>query len=204
MSNAASQLLLIRPMVLSDIVDIAPWFSDPNDLALFERSAPLPPGRDMLQARWKDDLTTVSNEAKAFWYVASSEAGMPIAIGGLQSIDYINGNCVLPVFITKTMRGKGIGIRLTALLLDFAFDKLRLTRVTTYYREDNEISAKLVARTAFKIEGILRKSWFVDGKHLDMVMAGILREEWMNCRGALRAQLDNSIVLQIGELGPSV
>jgi RimJ/RimL family protein N-acetyltransferase len=204
MTKAASQVLFIRPMVLSDIATIAHWFSDPDDLALFERSAPLPPGRDMLEARWKDDLTAASNEAKAYWYIVCHETGAPVAIGGLQSIDYINGNCVLPIFIAKTMRGRGVGIRLTALLLDFAFNKLRLTRVTTYYREDNRISAKLVARAAFKIEGTMRKSWFVNGKHLDMIMAGVLQEDWLKSRAALLAALGDSIVLQIGEAGPNI
>jgi hypothetical protein len=61
-----------------------------------------------------------------------------------------------------------------------------------------------VARAAFKIEGIMRKSWFVNGKHLDMIMAGVLQEDWLKSRAALLAALGDSIVLQIGEAGPNI
>ena len=198
MDAVASQVLSIRAMELSDIDAIAPWFADPDDLSLFERSTPLPPGREQLRASWKDDLTAGVSPAKAYWYIACDTAGAAVAIGGLQSIEYVNGNCVMPVFVAKAMRGKGLGIRLTGLLLDLAFDKLRLTRVTTYYREDNEISAKLIARAAFKIEGIMRQSWFCNGSHFNMIMAGILCDEWALRRVSLNDELDDSMMLRLG------
>jgi RimJ/RimL family protein N-acetyltransferase len=193
-----SYALSVRALELGDIDTIAPWFDDPEDLSLFERSSPLPTSRDAVRLSWKEDLEAGSLPAKAFWYTACGTAGEPAAIGGLQSVDYVNGNCVLPIFVAKPMRGRGIGLRLTALLLDLAFDSLRLTRVTTYYREDNEIIAKLVMKTAFKKEGTMRKTRFFNGEHLDMIVAGVLREEWAKRRAVLQDELDASVVLRFG------
>jgi RimJ/RimL family protein N-acetyltransferase len=198
LASAESHVFSIRNLQLEDIDAIAAWFDDPHDLSLFERNSPLPAGREALRESWKVDLTAGSSPAKAFWYMACGITGDPAAIGGLHSVNYVNGNCVLPVFVTKTMRGKGIGVRLMALLLDLAFDHLRLTRVTTYYREDNKISAKLAKRTAFREEGRMRKAWFCNGLHFDMIVVGVLREEWAERRSKLHLELDSSVVLRFG------
>jgi RimJ/RimL family protein N-acetyltransferase len=198
MTTVASCVLSIRAMELSDIDAIATWFDDPEDISLFERSSPIPIGREARRAGWKEDLTAGPPPAKAFWYIACGTTGDPAAISGLHSVNYVNGDCVLPVFVAKTMRGKGIGVRLAALLLDLAFDRLRLTRVTTYYREDNKISEKLVQRIAFKEEGRMRKAWFCNGVHLDMIVAGVLREEWAERRIVLQGELDPNVVVRFG------
>lgn len=198
MTSVAPYVLSIRTLELSDIDLIATWFGDPEDLSLFERSSPLPRGRESLRENWKEDLAAGPTPAKAFWYIACNTEDEPVAIGGLQTINYPSGDCVLPIFVARAMRRRGIGIRLIGLLLDFAFDRLRLTRVTTYYREDNEISAKMIERAAFKEEGRMRRAWFCKGKHLDMVVAGVLREEWANRRNALLGELDRKTVLRFG------
>lgn len=198
MTTVASCVLSIRAMELSDIDAIATWFDDPEDISLFERSSPIPIGREARRAGWKEDLTASASSAKAFWYIACNGKGEPVAIGGLQAVNYFHGDAVLPMFVARQMRGKGIGIRMIGLLLDIAFDSLRLARVTTYYREDNEISAKLARRASFTEEGRMRKAWFYDGVHLDMVVAGVLREEWIDQRSTVQKELDQSMILRFG------
>jgi RimJ/RimL family protein N-acetyltransferase len=198
MTSVVPYVLSIRALEMSDIDAIATWFGDPEDLSLFERSSPLPKGRETLRESWKEDLAAGPPPAKAVWYVACDTAAEPVAIGGLQTINYPSGDCVLPIFVARAVRGRGIGIRLIGLLLDFAFDSLRLTRVTTFYREDNEISARLVGRAAFKEEGRMRKAWFCKGTHLDMMVAGVLREEWAKRRNILQGELDQKTILRFG------
>jgi RimJ/RimL family protein N-acetyltransferase len=198
MTTVASCVLSIRAMELNDIDAIATWFDDPEDISLFERSSPVPIGREARRASWKEDLTASASSAKAFWYIACNGKGEPVAIGGLQAVNYFHGDAVLPMFVARQMRGKGIGIRMIGLLLDIAFDSLRLARVTTYYREDNEISAKLARRASFAEEGRMRKAWFYSGAHLDMVVAGVLREEWAKRRIVLQDELDANVALRFG------
>ncbi|MGH6873767.1 MAG: GNAT family N-acetyltransferase, partial [Aestuariivirgaceae bacterium] len=88
--------------------------------------------------------------------------------------------------------------RMTCLLLDLAFDRLHLTRVTTYFREDNEISSRMISKAAFREEGRMRKAWLCNGRQLDMIIAGVLREEWVKRREALRGALDSQIILKFG------
>jgi hypothetical protein len=90
---------------------------------------------------------------------------------------------------------------MTCLLLDLAFSRLNLRRVTTYFRQDNEISSRMISRAAFREEGRMRKAWLCNGRQLDMIVAGVLREEWMSHREALRAALDPQIVLKLAHDG---
>ena len=198
MTSVVPYVLSIRALELGDIDAIATWFDDPEDVSLFERSSPMPIGREARRAGWKEDLTASASPAKAFWYIACNGKGEPVAIGGLQAVNYFHGDAVLPMFVARQMRGKGIGIRMIGLLLDIAFDSLRLARVTTYYRDDNEISAKLTRRASFAEEGRMRNAWFYDGVHLDMIVVGVLREEWAKRRIVLQDELDANVVLRFG------
>jgi RimJ/RimL family protein N-acetyltransferase len=198
MTSEMPYVLSMRALEMSDMDAIATWFDELEDLSLFERSSPLPRGRESLRESWKEDLTAGPPPARALWFVACDSAGEAVAIGGLQSINYFSGDCVMPVFVARQMRRRGIAIRLIGLLLDLAFDSLRLTRVTTYYREDNEVSARMLQRAAFKQEGRMRKAWFFNGRHLDTIVAGMLQKEWARRRSVLQEELDGKTVLRFG------
>ena len=42
----------------------------------------------------------------------------------------------------------------------------------------------------------MRKAWFCKGTHFDMVVAGVLREEWVKRRNALQGELDRKTILR--------
>lgn len=192
-----SRIFTVRPMKLNDIDDIAPWFEDLDDLSLFDRNSPAPMGADALREYWKADLATAPPPQKAYWYIARNSNGKEAALGGLQNINYFHGDAVLPVFVGPSARRQGLGLRMTCLLLDLAFSRLHLRRVTTYFRQDNEISSRMIRKAAFREEGRLRKAWLCNGRQLDMIVAGVLREEWTEHREALRAALDSQTVLKL-------
>ncbi len=198
MTASSSRVFSLRPMGLSDVDAIAPWFENLEDLSLFDRNAPAPMGLEALREYWKADFASGPPPQKAYWYIARSAAGEPVAVGGLQSINYFHGDGVLPVFVAQPMRGQGIGLRITCMLLDLAFDRLRLARVTTFYREDNDISARMIRKAAFVEEGRLRQAWHCNGRHLDMIVAGVLREDWASRRDELRGELDRKTILRFG------
>jgi RimJ/RimL family protein N-acetyltransferase len=182
-------------MTLGDIDAVADWFASIDDVSFFDRSAVLPISLEAMRESWKADLDPASIPPKALWYICEEKSGRPAAIGGLRMINYINGDAVLPAFVARNLRGQGVGIRLVAMLLDAAFTRLRLVRVTTFYREDNVISARLTRRAGFCEEGRMRKALLANGCHHDMVVLGLLSEEWAARREELQAELDGDTVL---------
>jgi RimJ/RimL family protein N-acetyltransferase len=189
-------VLSVRPMTLDDIDAVAGWFDSVDDVLLFDRSAIVPASLEAIRENWKTDLDPAAMPPKALWYIAEDESGCPAAIAGLRSINYINGDALLAAFVSRHMRGRGVGVRLTAMALDAGFTRMRLVRVTAYYRDDNAITARITRRLGFCEEGRLRKSLLTVGCHHDMVVMGLLQEEWLARRDALNGELDEATVLR--------
>lgn len=189
-------ILSVRPMTIADIDAVAGWFDSIDDVSFFDRNAVVPAPLDAVREQWREDFDCTSMPPKALWYIAEDPSGRPAAIGGLRSINYINGDAVLPAFVARHVRRRGVGIRLVAMLLDAAFSRLRLVRVTTYYREDNVVSAKITRKAGFREEGRLRKALLANGCHHDMVMVGQLHDEWLSRRELLHDELDRDTVLR--------
>jgi ribosomal-protein-alanine N-acetyltransferase len=64
------------------------------------------------------------------------------------------------------------------LVLDFAFDRLRLHRVEAACLPSNVPSRALLLHTGFHEEGYARNYLLIDGKRQDHLLFAILREDW--------------------------
>ena len=64
------------------------------------------------------------------------------------------------------------------LVLDFAFERLRLHRVEAACLPTNVPSRALLSRTGFQQEGYARNYLLIDGKWQDHLLFAILREDW--------------------------
>jgi RimJ/RimL family protein N-acetyltransferase len=193
----------MRPMDMDDIATVTGWLQDVDDLSLFDRTLTVPPGKDAVRETWKADFETAKFPT-AYWFMVESHDRTPVAIGGLQSVNYVHGDAVLPILVSKAVRGHGLGLRIAVVMLDTAFERLRLRRVTTFFRSDNLRTERLTQRAGFREEGRLREAWLVGGRFLDCVVAGLLRDEWYSRRDTLRAELDNSVEVVLGSMEPTV
>ena len=72
------------------------------------------------------------------------------------------GYCLHPKF-----RGKGLTVKAVKLLSNYVFKKYKLKRLDGWCRTFNKASAKVLERSGFKLEGILRKNKYKNGKYLD-------------------------------------
>ncbi len=180
MADETTKVITWRPMGLDDIPRISDWFWNFTDAALFDRTLPVPVSVDALRESWRDSIVQKSQPG-AYWFIAEDDA-TPVGVAGLESVNYIQGDAVLPFFVTDGFRKKGLATAMTVAMLDLAFKRLRLHRVTTYYRSDNAATARVLEKFGFAEEGRFREAWFVDGKRQDTVIAGILETEWIATR----------------------
>ncbi len=72
---------------------------------------------------------------------------------------------------------------LKGLLLKEVFEQLNLHRAGWWTFADNSASLKLAAKMGFKEEGRLRDSTFFDNRFHDVVVLGLLRDEYKPARG---------------------
>jgi RimJ/RimL family protein N-acetyltransferase len=69
--------------------------------------------------------------------------------------------------LDKKFRGKGITTKAVKLITDYGFKKYKLKRISGWCRTFNKASARVLEKAGYKLEGILRKNKFKDGKYLD-------------------------------------
>ncbi len=197
MTKTEPEKFFVRPVEKADAPVISRWFEDLEDLALFDRCNRIPLSLEATEDAWADAF---GNDGKAgkYWFAIEDTAQMPVGIIGLENVSLVNGDAVLPVCIARSARNKGVGIRSTALVMDIAFRQLRLNRLTSYYRADNDVSRYLIDVAGFREEGCMRQAWFTNGHHVDMMVVGILRNEWMERRRKLASELDSKTIVTFG------
>ena len=78
----------------------------------------------------------------------------------------------------KDYWGKGYGSDAVRTLLRFAFDTVNLHRIELRAFEFNDRAIRCYERCGFKREGVLRQRVFRDGRYWDVILMGILREEF--------------------------
>lgn len=83
--------------------------------------------------------------------------------GGLNRIAH---SAYIVVGILKDYRGKGIGTEFFK-QLDIWADEKKITRLELTVICENEVAKHLYEKNGFEVEGIKRKSVFVDGNYLD-------------------------------------
>lgn len=89
-------------------------------------------------------------------------------------------------------RGRGVGRAAQLLGLDRAFDQLGLEKVWAEVLADNETALKAQASAGFRREGYLRRHALKDGQFRDVVLVGILADEWRAKRDQVRRDLASS------------
>jgi ribosomal-protein-alanine N-acetyltransferase len=84
----------------------------------------------------------------------------------------------LGYWVGEPFARRGIMSASLPLVLDFAFNRLRLHRVEAACLPHNEGSRAVLSRTGFEQEGYARRYLQIDGKWQDHLLFAILREDW--------------------------
>lgn len=197
MADKPNIVFTLRPLEKVDFEVIAPWFQDVEDLGRFDRTSRIPLSLAQTEDAWREVFSPSDGNAKC-WFVVQSENGQILGLTGLDAISPINRDAIVAMFVEKSARRLGLAIRATALLADFAFRQLGLNRLTSYYRQDNHISRDLVERLGFKVEGNMREAWYTDGAFRDMVVVGLLKQDWTSRRFTLAKELSSETIVTFG------
>ncbi len=82
-------------------------------------------------------------------------------------------------FVLRASTGKGIATEAARATIKFAFEHLRVDRVELQCAADNMASQRVAERCGFHLEGRFRqRQRKKDGKLVDRLWYGLLREEW--------------------------
>ncbi len=84
----------------------------------------------------------------------------------------------LGYWLCKEYEGKGILQQCITRFADFLFDKCGLNKIEIHFIPSNIRSAKVAAGLGFKTEGVLRQSSLRNGQLEDVVITGLMKQEW--------------------------
>ena len=92
------------------------------------------------------------------------------------------GYCVLP-----DERRKGYCTEAVQIMVDYLFLTRDIVRVQAHTHSGNKTSQRVLEKSGFKREGIIRKDSFIRGEWRDSCLYSILREEWKGPKILMRA-----------------
>jgi ribosomal-protein-serine acetyltransferase len=101
---------------------------------------------------------------------------------GCHPIDWANRNCSIGYWVDAGQEGKGVITRCCVALLDFVFDELGLHRAEIRCGTGNQRSCAIPERLGFHREGIAKEAEWVNDRWVDLVVWGIVDEEWRRKR----------------------
>ncbi|MFA3916265.1 GNAT family N-acetyltransferase [Ruegeria hyattellae] len=202
MSDRPRSHYALRPLEKADLTLISRWFRNVDDLAAFDRTCRMPLNLAGTERSW-ERVVEGATDCERCWFAIESETEVVVGIVGLEAISPTNRDGVIATFLDSSLRGQGVGTRAAALMLDLAFRQLGLNRITSYYREDNNTSNQVLGQLGFQIEGRMRKAWFAQGKFFDMMVVGLLSDEWEARRTSLSSELGAETSVGMGEAGSS-
>jgi len=172
----------LRRIERADLPRFVGWLNDPE---VRQHLAWVYPLSLVQEDAWFEEQQKAEPAAQPFAIEARQERGEGepewalVGATGLHVVDWRNRWAELAIFLgDKSRWGDGLGTEATRLLVRWAFDTLNLNRVFLRVYADNARAIRCYEKVGFKSEGRLRQDRFQDGRYVDTLLMGLLREEF--------------------------
>lgn len=169
--------LTLRPFRLTDAHAVQELAGE-RDIADTTMNIPHP-YEDGMAEEWIKDHESGYEDGKiaTFAIVLRDDADLVGAIG-LQ-IDQGLSKAELGYWIGKPFWNLGYATEATIAILGFGFDELRLNRIQAGHLARNPSSGRVMEKAGMILEGLARQATIKWGQYEDLVLYGILREDWI-------------------------
>ena len=161
------------------------WTHDSEFMRLMETNPARPMSAAMVKKQYEKLEKQIEEEKNMYHFMIRTKADdRLIGKASIQWIEWTNGNGFLRLGIGAAEdRCKGYGTQALRMLLRFTFAELNLLRVSAIVAEYNEGAIALLKKFGFVQEVCRRKSLERDGRRWDLLVFGLLNDEWRNQAG---------------------
>jgi RimJ/RimL family protein N-acetyltransferase len=167
----------LRALEPEDAVALATWHNDPSirDQILSFRF----PVSHVMEMRFIERAINGDGITQCVAGIVDLADKVFCGLVYLRDIDWVSRHAAFGILVGRRDRQqRGIGRRALRLMLRHAFDVLNLERVYLYVVEYNLPARKLYETTGFVVEGRLRQHVALEAKRYDLLVMGILRNEF--------------------------
>ena len=166
------ELLRLAPPVSEDSVIFASWTLDDDYMRMMDD--------DPVQPHATATFGDSRDKNSFYFHLRTLDDDTVIGFVALFNIKWRNQSAEFAIGIgDKNYRGKGYGYDALKLVLNYAFNELCLHRVSLTVMDYNKPAIKAYERVGFMREGTYRQAVQRQGKRHDLLLYGILRDEFL-------------------------
>lgn len=126
----------------------------------------------------KDEENGLTDERKSFYWVLEVD-GVPSGLVSLVNADYRANKIETGAYVAvKEKRSIRLAVDIQWNLYAYAFDVLKMHKVCEEVFEDNKAVNRILDMCGSKREGILRDHVYKEEKFYNVVVRGMLKDEW--------------------------
>lgn len=178
--------VLLRPICSDDTELLRSFVNDPEVIKFSNIYRPI---NDFQQELWYQDMSRATDSV---WFAIDDiRQSEPKLIGTccLVDIDWISRLAEFRIRIgDRSAWGQGLGTEASQQLIHYGFMDLNLERIWSRVFASNQRAIHLYEKLGFQVEGKLRKAILIKGSAEDIVLMGLLRDEWQQCSYDLQAK----------------
>lgn len=165
--------VVLRALELQDADVLHRWVNDPD--VVHHMGMRFPKSLHEEQ-RW---LERDQDPTRELHLGIETPEGRLIGSCGLHRIDLINREAALGIMLgEKYCWGQGYGTDAMLTLCGFAFSEMNLHRICLYVFDFNPRAIACYLKVGFVEEGRLRESTYKHGRYVDVLVMGLLEEEF--------------------------
>lgn len=168
--------LILRQFELSDSKEVQRQAGNPK---VAEMTATVPhPYLDGLAEEWISMHSDWFNKGSAVtWAIELKDEKKLI---GCMSLG-INKSCnraEITYWLGEEFWKQGFGTEAAIGAIRYGFEFLKLNKITSRHMSKNPSSGRIMIKAGMEKEGLLKQDFFKDGEYIDMVVYGLLRENF--------------------------
>jgi len=118
--------------------------------------------------------------------------GIAAGLVSLSAINEQQKHAEWAFYIDEAMQGAGIGSIIEFKLLDYAFNEAGLEKLNCEVLATNQPVIRLHEKFGFVREGVRRKNVVKNGERIDVVLLGILKDEWIVAREKIKPVIERA------------
>jgi RimJ/RimL family protein N-acetyltransferase len=166
----------LRPAEREDLPSFVRWFADAETARGLLLRAPFSLGQE---EQWFSDMVGRQGKTDYHFVICRLTDDAPLGTAGLHDLDFVNGVAEFGISIgEKAEWSQGYGTDALHAICDFGFGELRLHRIELEVYASNPRARRSYEKAGFVLEGTLRERHFGEGRHEDVLIMSLLRDEW--------------------------
>ena len=158
------------------------WTHDSEFMRMYQMEPAHPMSAAMMKKKYEKLEKEIEEDKNIYYFtIRAREDDRLVGKAVINRIEWSNGNGWIELGIGSLEdRRKGYGAQAVQMLLRFAFAELNLYRLTARVQEYNQAGIALLKKFGFTEEVRRRQALDRDGRRWDLLIFGLLKDEWAN------------------------